>query len=99
MELEIKFSNPNSKQQLQLFIHKYKLQFAQIKHRIYQQQQPLLQQINHRNQLAAEDEDEVYNPETQNLLSIHSEINTQEDNLVRARHIGHESLRVGNELK
>mmetsp|Transcript_6962 Transcript_6962/g.6140 ORF Transcript_6962/g.6140 Transcript_6962/m.6140 type:complete len:90 (+) Transcript_6962:192-461(+) len=70
-----------------------------LNNRIYKLQEPLFDNINQRNSEAACVDDDEYNPEAENLLNIHTEMQDQEDNLVRARRFGHESLKVGAELK
>ena len=70
-----------------------------LNNRIFELQQSLVKEIDEQNHITAGADDDQFNPEAQNLLNIHSEMQDQEDNLVRARRIGHDNLKVGEELK
>ena len=56
-------------------------------------------QINKKNMKSLEMDNVNTDIEARSLLNMHSEIKTQEDNLVQARRLGHNSLAVGNQLK
>ncbi|CAI2380961.1 unnamed protein product [Moneuplotes crassus] len=99
MEMEMKFNNPAAKKQLKRYVDQYKLQFSEIKNKIYQQQESFMEEIDTKNSFTSREDHEEYNPEAQNLLNIHGEMANQENDLVRARTLGHESLKVGSQLK
>ena len=95
----MRYSPPSMKIKLKEIIDVYKVKFADIKARIHDVKSPFIQEkMKSVNEHSAGRHDSN-DPESQNLLNIHSEMTNQDENLVKARRLGHDSLQKQEEAK